>query len=434
MLKIQEKLDKIYDDLELNVTRIYERRELLLAYDLAYHSVLQFEFMGQMITRGWVEILVVGDTRCGKTKTAERLLRHYRAGEMGTGENTSTAGLIGGMQQISKQWSIIWGKFPRNDRKLIIIDEASNIPTNSIPDFATIRSEGVARITKIQSEQTHSRTRAIWISNPRPFNDSSGFNISDYDYGVHTVTGLIGRPADVARFDVACVVSNGEVDPESIFGRDRESKPEHIYTSDLSHALVLWAWSRSPTDVVIENETEQEIFLQAKRLAKKYHESIPLIKIEELPEKLARLSTSLAARLFSSRDGNNLVVLPDHAAYIADYLDRTYSKAGMGYAAYSKKLFRSETVTDRDEVIDTIAKYGEDFVQGMLSYSVIRQNTVEDLTGLNRDEVRAFIGLLVRKRCLKPENMWYKKTAPFVRILKEIEDGKIKLKEEEVLF
>jgi len=387
--------------------------------------------MGQMLTRGWVEVLIVGDTRCGKTKTAERLLQHYRAGEMGTGENTSIAGLIGGMQQISKQWSIIWGKFPRNDRKLIIIDEASNIRLEHIPDFATIRSEGVARITKIQSEQTYARARAIWVSNPRPLaSNESGFAIRDYDYGVHTVTGLIGRPADVARFDAATIVSNGEVSPERIFQSNRGKKPPHKYTSELSHALVLWAWSRRPDQVIIPRETEQEIFNQSKRLAKDFHESIPLIKIEELPEKLARLSASLAARLFSSNNDTDLLVLPDHCAYIADFLDRTYSKNSMGYRAYSEKLFKSETIADVDQVLKLIQPYGNDFIQGMLSYSIIRQNIIEDLTGLTRDQVRAFIGTLVRKRCLRPDQVWYKKTSPFIKMLKDIESGRIKVDEE----
>lgn len=426
MKKIKEKLDEIYRDIETNVTNIYQRRELHLLYDLAWHSVLQFEFKEQLITRGWVEVLVVGDTRCGKTKTAERMLRHYQAGELGTGENTSLAGLLGGMQQINRHWSIIWGKYPRNDGRLIIIDECSNLPVESIANFATARSEGVARITKIQTEQTLSRTRAIWISNPRISRDGSSRPLAGYDYGVGSIIELIGRQADVARFDAACVVANGEVNEDIIFkGPSQSVRLPHKYTSPRCHDLIMWAWSRKPEHVRILPETELEIFVRAKRLASRYHDSIPLIKLEELPEKLARLSTALAARLFSSPDGVKLVVFPEHVQYVSEFLESLYSKPSMGYDQYSKKLFEAESLTDDEEVISRIKGYGIELISGLLSYDIIRQNVLEDLTALDRDQVRGLLSFLVRSRCLRPEHAWYRKTAPFIRLLKKIEEGKI---------
>jgi len=434
MDKIQKKLDDIYNDLENNVTKIYQRRELMITYDLVWHSVLQFEFMGTMLSRGWVECIAIGDTRCGKTKTAERLLRHYRAGEMGAGENTSLAGLIGGMQQISRQWSIVWGKFPRNDGRLVVIDEASNLPIKVLPEFATIRSEGIARITKIQTEQTRSRTRAIWISNPRVDQAGRTRTINAYDYGVLTIPELIGRQADIARFDLGCVVRSGDVSEDVIFDTDRK-RVEHRYNSDACHGLIMWAWSRKPEHVNISRECEQEIILQSKGLARKYHDSIPLVKLEEQPEKLARLSVALATRLFSTSDGNDVVVLPDHVAYVVGVLNRLYTDPGMGYDLYSKKLFATETLPDPEKVKKRLTEYGREFVDGILSYDVIRYNTIEDLTGLDRDGGRAMVSFLVRKKCLRPEHTWYRKTIPFIRLLKRIDSGKESLgKKKEVEF
>lgn len=432
MTKIEKKLNEIHADLEQHVTRIYERRDLLMAYDLAWHSVLQFEFNGQMLTRGWVEVLVVGDTRCGKTKTAERLLKHYRAGEMGTGENTSIAGLIGGMQQLNRHWSITWGKFPRNDRRLVVVDEASNISVQHIPEFATLRSEGVARITKIQSEQTYSRTRALWISNPRPDRDGISRPISGYDYGVSAIPELIGRQADVARFDVGIVVANGEVSESVILGtRQTGAGGEPRFSSDVCNSLVLWAWSRGPADVKILDETTQEIMHRAKRMAVKYHDSIPLVKLEEFPEKLARLSVALAARLFSTRDGSDVVVLPDHVAHVADFLDHLYSKPTMGYDQYSKRLMQSESIEDADKVTERVSEYGPAFVRGLLAYDIIRQHVLEDLAGADRDGGRALASFLIRNRCLKSEHSWYRKTTPFIKLLKRLDTEGVKQKREE---
>jgi hypothetical protein len=351
---------------------------------------------------------------------------------MGAGENTSLAGLLGGMQQISRTWSIVWGKFPRNDGRLIVIDEASNLPVQIIPEFATARSEGIARITKIQTEQTRCRTRSIWISNPRADIQGRSRRISAYDYGVLTVPELIGRQADIARFDICCVVSSGEVSEDIIFQLERDGV-EHRYTSDVCHELVRWAWSRKPEDVIILKETEQEILNQAKGLSRKYHDSIPLVKLEEMPEKLARLSVALAARLFSSTDGNDLVVYPDHTAYVTNVLDMLYSSPGMGYERYSRKLFTAEKLPNPEKVIKKLGEHGTDFIEGLLDYDVIRQNIIEDLTGLERDGVRALLSFMVRNRCLRPEHAWYRKTTPFINLLKQIESGqtKVKIAEEE---
>lgn len=430
MKKILDKLHEIHTDLEANVTRIYERKDLIFAYDLCWHSVIQFEFMGQLLTRGWVEVLVIGDTRCGKTKTAQRMLQHYRAGEMGTGENTSLAGLLGGMQQINKQWSITWGKIPRNDRRLVIIDEASNLSTQSIAEFATCRSEGIARITKIHSEQTLSRTRQLWISNPRNNRDGVSRPISAYDYGVLTIPELVGRQADIARFDLACVVANGEVSEDVIFCTDRPQL-EHKFTSELSHNLVMWAWSRRSSDVKICRESEQEILRRSRSLASKYHDSIPLVKLEELPEKLARMSVALAARLFNTPDGIQLVVLPEHVAVVSEFLDRSYSKPTMGYDRYSRSHFDAETLIDSKAIVDRLKPYGKELVDGLLAFEVIRQSTLEDLSGLDRDGCRALLSYLVRSRALKPEHTWYRKSPPFIKLLKDIISGKIRIEHKE---
>ena len=110
MKHIATKFDEIHNDLEANVTRIYQRRDLLTAVDLVYHSVLQFKFQGVLVKKGWLECLVIGDTRCGKSETLERIAEHYMAGEVVTGENVSFAGLVGGLQQSQKVWSITWGR------------------------------------------------------------------------------------------------------------------------------------------------------------------------------------------------------------------------------------------------------------------------------------------------------------------------------------
>ena len=59
---MKEKLHEIYTDLERNILHIWERKSMLIAMDLVYHSVLRFKFQGSLLQRGWVEGFIIGDS------------------------------------------------------------------------------------------------------------------------------------------------------------------------------------------------------------------------------------------------------------------------------------------------------------------------------------------------------------------------------------
>ena len=52
--KLSDKLDEIYNDLSVNVTRVWERNAFLFGVDLIYHSVLNFYFQNEFVTKGWI--------------------------------------------------------------------------------------------------------------------------------------------------------------------------------------------------------------------------------------------------------------------------------------------------------------------------------------------------------------------------------------------
>ena len=47
---------------------------------LPIHSLTSFMFEGKAVTKGWLECLVIGDTRTGKSETATAMAKHYGAG------------------------------------------------------------------------------------------------------------------------------------------------------------------------------------------------------------------------------------------------------------------------------------------------------------------------------------------------------------------
>jgi hypothetical protein len=278
------KLRDISDDLAAHVTQIYGRPELHAMMDLAFHSALAFNFSGKGISHGWLDVLVVGDTRTGKSEAATRMTRHYGAGEVVSCESASFAGIIGGLQQFgaSKEWAITWGQIPINDRRLVVLDEVSGLSFDDIAQRSSVRSSGRAELSKIQQERTFARTRLIWLGNPR------NGKMSDYTYGVQSIAPLIGNPEDVARFDLAMTVRAGDV-PSSEINREHERRRQR-YSEEACRLMIRWAWSRTAEQIVWTDGATEEVYKASNKMGGEYIEDPPLIQAANVREKIARVA------------------------------------------------------------------------------------------------------------------------------------------------
>lgn len=410
---IEEKLNGIANDLSTNVTHIYRRSDLIIAIDLIYHSVLYFNFQKKQISKGWTECLIIGDTRCGKTETITSLVKHYRAGEISTGENCSFAGIVGGLQQIGSRWSIGWGKLPLNDKRLFVIDEVSGMSIEDIGRMSGVRSSGLAEITKVQTERTFARTRIIWVANPR-----SSRPLGSYDTGVQAIPELMGRPEDTARFDFAIGVMSGDVPLDVVNSQDQATVP-HLYTSELCSKLVAWAWSRKPENIIITKEAEKLCLELSLKMGSMYSAAIPLVEPAEFRIKLIRLSVACAARVFSTLNGEDLIVDVGHIQFVFDYLNRIYSQPSMNYLAFSKARIQEQQLKDSSVVEVIIKSHGPSLIEGLLGQQYFRLQDFEDLFDMEKKELKGVISQLVRNRAIKHYNTVYVKTPAFITLLRK---------------
>lgn len=364
--------------------------------------------------------MIVSDTRCGKSETAEKLSKHYRLGEVCSAENTSFAGLIGGMQQVGNRWHLTWGKIPINDRRLIVIDEVSGMDVETIGSMSGIRSSGIAEIVKINVEKTHARTRLLWLSNPR-----SNISIKAHNSGIDILRHLIGRPEDVARFDFALIMSSDEVANEIINAYERQ-RVEHTYTSKLCHNLLLWAWSRKEDQIIIGDETVKCILEETKRLCAKYSADLPLITASEMKIKLARLSVALAARLFSTDDGESVVTKPEHVQYISQWLDKIYSNPCFSYDLWSTKV-QERKVLNEERIKEIL--FGKSVIlrDCLLEMGQIRVTDIEEIIDGDRKEAKELLSGLLAARAIQKIHGFYVKVPAFIKILRDIEitDGRM---------
>lgn len=413
----RQKFDEIVRDLSTNVTSIYGRDDVHTAVDLAYHSPLRFEFGGKLLKRGWLEILLFGDTRTGKTETVQQLMRHYRLGEFVTGEASSYAGLVGGLQQVNKRWQITWGKIPLNDRRLVVIDEASGLSFDDIANMSGIRSSGVAEITKIQTERALARTRLIWISNPR-----YGDNVSSRTYPVEFIPQLIGKAEDISRFDL--VVSSASEDVDSrIINSGTPDKVSHVYTSDLCHDLIMWVWSRKHDQFKFSKQAVDKVYELSVEMGNKYASEIPLVEGADFRIKLARMAASWAARLFSTDDGTNVLVKKEHVCAAAEFVDECYSKSSFRYLQFSESRAKENEPlgASREDVVKWL-RDDPNLFQFLSTYDEFKRQDLEDFCGLTREDSALATRYLSCHRLVRMSRGSLRKTPMFIKLLEEMRE------------
>jgi len=422
---IAQRLDDIYEDLEANVTRIFQRRDLHMLIDLAYHSPLLFEFDSRL-TKGWVEVLILGDSAQGKSETALNLQRHYGLGEKVECKNASVAGLLGGLQQMGARWFVTWGVIPTHDKRLVILEELKGAATEVISRLTDMRSSGIAEIPKIEKRKTHARTRLVALSNPR-----SDMPLASYNFGVEAVKELVGGLEDIRRFDAALLLSSGDIDA-SVLNQLQRARPAvvHRFTAEVTRSLILWAWTRTQDQVIFEESAASRVLDEATRLSEKFTDRIPLFDRGSGRLKLARLAAALAARTFSTDETREkLVVREAHVEYVADFLDKSYSSRAMGYDDFTAAVEMTQKLIDPNMIRAHIhgTPFARDLVQQLLHTDRIDIQSLQDWCAWDRLEAQQLLSFFVRKHALMRDGRHYRKTPPFIGLLKSmLEDDTFK--------
>lgn len=416
--QVAEKIDSICVDLTNNVTRIWGREDLIQTFLLVSCSVRKFEFAGQMLDKGWLEGLIIGDTRTGKSETMKRLMREVQLGEFITGENLSKAGLIGGLQQLGSGWRLTWGALPLNNGGMVCIDETSGIPEEVIGDFSGIRSSGIAEITKIQREKTDSQVRIIWVSNPRKG------RFSGYAYGVHAVKELFVKPEDIARLDFAVSAAEGEVSLSEINALHVRAT-DRKFSGEAIRSLILFAWSRRPEDIVFTDDAIKECMAAASRMAKSYSPEIPLAEPAEQRIKIARLSVACAILSFACGKGGRVLVERDHVAWAESFLNGAYSKPSMGYDLYSSQALKDAHCTEdeKEELKANMVHFKEwrivrdAFLENPHG---IRQKYLASKTGMDQGQLQMLFSWMGQNGLYRDTPVGFKPTAKFVSVLRDL--------------
>lgn len=421
--KMLYKLMDNYERYADNITKIYNRPDLHLVVDMLFRSVISFNFDNEYVHKGWMDAMIIGDTRCGKGAVAEKLVDYYGLGEVISGENCSFAGLVGGLQQFNKQWVITWGKIPMNDCGLLMVDETSGMEEGMWGKLSRIRSEGVAEITKIHTEVANARTRMLFICNPPTK------SVNSYSYGIQALADMIKAPEDIARFDYVLVVAHNEVGGDVINATRKTTSL--LYEQKAEQELILWCWSRKADEVYFTPEAIEAVYKMSLRLSQIYDFSIPLIQVENIRFKIAKIAIGFAARFYSNRkNGKILYVDTVHVECAWHFFDVIYRKEQSGYYQYSQ-MKKSEMEIATPQKLQEIEAYFDswklqrrELLRCLLINNYIDPNDITVHLGVTQQLGNECVSKLLKTGCLQRKGKSYIKTPEFTSHLKKALLGK----------
>ena len=130
----------------------------------------------------------------------------------------------------------------------------------------------------------------------------------------------------------------------------------------------------------------------------------------------------MAARLFSTKDGETVLVTEHHVAYIYNWLNKIYKK--LGYDEYSEFFKAGEEQTEDAEfdVMDDIRNYCENkrsFIINMLTNPRITAIEIRDFAGSGKESGDKLRTKLVSSGMIIKKAGFYVKSKQFRQLLKE---------------
>ena len=331
--KLDKHVAKLLTDMERITARV-ERPDLHLLYTLAYVSPLWIQWDERTRVKGWLDVLVLGDSSEGKTTTAEALRDHIGLGDIVSLKRVTEKALIGGQaEERGKRW-INWGIDPRADSRLLFYDEVKGATTTTLATLTSARSNGYAEIGTVRDayKKAHARVRRVWLSNLRGGHGESEIHMASIVYPIIGVPKLFGALEDVRRLDAVLGLMSGEVGDKSCAVK---SDPR-ILTREVFFHLVMRAWTMGP--VVVDQPFREACLKRAAEMEKVYSPEIPLVTTDQR-EKLARLGCAVA----------NLVVekpSAEHVHFAADWLEKLYASKALGYREWSELSQKQRSVHD----------------------------------------------------------------------------------------
>ena len=333
---VWDKLKMIASDLTEHITQIFgPHRELsLLCKLLVYHSILQFRFR-RRVAEAWMarDAREIGDTGQGKTQQVERIIQTTGLGESIDGVSTTRTGLafaflkynrlvVSGVGQVPTQrWPAPFASMRRSELRPEDIDK-----------IRKGRSDGKIVADGVRSGEHPTRTRLIMSCNPR----YQGV-VDDQLFGIELIKQTF-KDEDIRRFDFA-IISSSSDDKSHVNERRERAPADALISGELLTESIRWAWSRSPDDVVFDNDAVGAVYDMAQTMTAFYGAArdIPLVLESDIRHKVARIAVAIASLVHSTDEHHEkIIVTAEHVEAVGHLLTSLYQHPNCSFGLYAR--------------------------------------------------------------------------------------------------
>jgi hypothetical protein len=425
---IDSKIRELGRDIAYNIAHYFgePRVNIVIADMLAWHSVLQFPFDGDVMTKGWIDLLIFGDSGINKTTHLRKLRNAIDFGYFVDGGAVSRAGLLYSLDDVHSGIRILrWGALPLNDGQLVIIDESQNISLDVWQEMSSARTTGLLTVTKAKHGEHPMRSRQIYTANPKPPNTMSSFS-----FPIRGIKDLM-RPADMRRFDIVICAARGEVEVSEVnrLQAERGEIVPHKITPEHLKSSIARAWTRRPEHVIWADGAEAAVMEMATKLQKRFGcGDIPVIDIDA-KDKVARGAVAVATMLNSTDETFEKVIVKEgHAHWIGMYLWDIYSAQAAMLDKHAQVTSKIERIADME--LDIILQEWQQLNPPEPEHLAEMAILIAEGEGIERDVLAAQVGVtpqqistLIQKfkqhRFVKSTRKGYYATPRLVRFYRE---------------
>ena len=372
---------------------------LIETIDLAFHTPLEFHMGRFKNIRAYLDTLVVGESRMGKSSTADTLRNTYGLGTFVSlaGNSATIPGLIGGSNKVGTSYQTKAGIIPQNHKGLMIFEEFGKCKGDVMSELTDIRSSNEVRITRVSGSLTlPAMVRMITLSNVKTLPSKDIRSIASYPHGVAIITELVGSAEDIARYDLLLVLGDKG---NSISDPYWEPRTPHD-TVDYQNRI-RWVWSRTPNQINISDDIGRYISEKANELNKEYDSHIKIFGTEAW-KKLARLSVSIAGYVVSTEDYESIIVKKEHVDYAVEYLKKIYDNDVFKlkqYVQHERKY--STTDSNSTELLQGIYTQAPGVVIHLEQEHKTSKPMLSASSGLNNDQTNRVINQLIQGMFVK---------------------------------
>lgn len=391
---VSEKIDKLTEKVK-GLLGYNGNNTLIQTMDLAYHTVLQFNFGTFKNVRGYLDTLIVGESRVGKSSTADALRSTYELGMFTSlaGNSATIPGLIGGSNKTAGgAYQTRAGIIPQNHRGLIIFEEFGKSNNNIITELTDIRSSNEVRITRVSGTiSMPAMVRMITLTNVKTA-DGQIRSIASYPNGIAVITELVGTAEDIARYDLLVVLSdkgNTVIDPLW--------EPDTPLDKEVYQTRLRWVWSRTPEQVILSREVSLYIMEQTNILNVKYDSHIKIFGTEAW-KKITRLAIAIAGYTVSTDETyTQIIVTKECVDYAIDFYTKLYDNPTFKLKEYVEHERRFSVIDDLGVAsLQDIYNANPTLVLQLEQCATTSKNMLSAATGLNNDELNKMLTMLTR--------------------------------------